>query len=77
MDCGSTDNPAHIIQAADDYRVHAFSLDQVLHRVIARDRQAELLPVEGVDQVEQNIGLEVRRFEFVDVVPEEVVGFGS
>jgi hypothetical protein len=45
-------NFAHVIQTADDGRMHALVLDKVTHRIIASHGQAGLLVVEAVDQIE-------------------------
>jgi len=46
------DDPAHVVQAADDGWMHAFVFHKVTHRVIAGHGQAVLLAVEAVDKVE-------------------------
>jgi len=55
-------NPAHVVQAPDDRRVHASVFHQIPHRMISCDRQAVLLPVETIQQIEEGLGLEVRGF---------------
>jgi hypothetical protein len=45
--CGSefhsSTNPAHVIQATDECRMHPLPLNQILHQIIAGDNHAVLL----------------------------------
>ena len=66
-------DPAHVVQAADDGRVHALVFDKVTHRVISGHGQTVLLAVEAVHQVEEDLGSEVGQLELVDVVLKQVV----
>jgi hypothetical protein len=62
-----TPPPGLNCEAADDGQVRALAVGEIAERVVARYRQAVLVPVPGVDQAEEDLGLEVRRHHFVDL----------
>jgi hypothetical protein len=57
--------------------MHALVFNKVTHRIIAGHGQPVLLAIEAVDQIEENFGFEIRHFQLVDVVPEQMLGLKS
>src|SRR5678815_1133531 len=52
--------------------MHAFCLDQKREPVITRDCDAELSPVDQVEEFEENLVLKFRALELVEVIDEQV-----
>jgi hypothetical protein len=66
---------ACLVGPTDNCGMYPFPFDQISQRKVARNGQSMISALPNICKIKQHLGFEIRQFDLVDVIPEQVIGF--